>query len=57
MHFDKRTFCDVEATSAFTPKADMCRAIRHVRFVPIADMSIFSCLSQRVRFARDSLKS
>ena len=35
---DKRTFCDVEATSALPPKADMCSATRDVRFVPIADI-------------------
>ena len=38
----KQTFCDAEAMSALPPKADMCSATRHVRFVPIADMNITS---------------
>ena len=32
----KRTF----AVSALPPKADMCSASRHVRFVPIADIAM-----------------
>ena len=34
----KRTFCDAGAMSALPPKADMCGAQAHVRFVPIADI-------------------
>jgi hypothetical protein len=37
----KQTFCDAEAMSALPPKADMCSATRHVRFVPIADIQQF----------------
>ena len=37
----KRTFCDAEAMSALHPKADMCSALVHVRFVPIADIPPF----------------
>ena len=29
----KRTFCNAEAMSALAPKADMCSALTHVRFV------------------------
>jgi len=32
----KQTFCDAEAMSALPPKADICSAPAHVRFVPIA---------------------
>ena len=31
--------CSAKAMSALPPKADMCSATRHVRFVPIADIS------------------
>ena len=34
----KRTFAMQNGMSALTPKADMCSATRHVRFVPIADI-------------------
>ncbi|MGB8394456.1 MAG: hypothetical protein WCE27_12625, partial [Pseudolabrys sp.] len=34
----KRTFRDAGPMSALPPKADMCSATRHVRFVPKADM-------------------
>ena len=34
----KQTFCDAGTMSALPPKADMCGATRHVRFVPIADI-------------------
>ena len=34
----KRTCAVQQAMSALPPKADMCSATRHVRFVPIADM-------------------
>jgi len=36
---DKRTFCGVEATSALTPKADMCSATRYVHLVPKANIA------------------
>ena len=29
--------------SALPPKADMCSANRHVRFVPKADIFVFKC--------------
>ena len=34
----KQTFAMQNAMSALPPKADMCGATRHVRFVPIADI-------------------
>ena len=34
----KRTFAVQNGMSALPPKADMCGAIRDVRFVPIADI-------------------
>ena len=34
----KRTFAVQNGMSALPPKADMCGATRHVRFVPIADI-------------------
>jgi hypothetical protein len=36
----KRTCAAQNGMFALTPKADMCGATRHVRFVPIADMPI-----------------
>ena len=36
----KQTYAAQSAMSALPPKADMCSAIAHVRFVPIADMSL-----------------
>ena len=33
--------CDAGAMSALPPKADMCSALHHVRFVPIADIPLF----------------
>jgi hypothetical protein len=38
----KQTFAAQNGMSALTPKADMCSAIGHVRFVPIADMAPFT---------------
>ena len=40
----RRTVCDAGAMSALSPKADMCSATRHVRFVPIADIRLFDHL-------------
>ena len=34
----KRTFAPQNGMSALTPKADMCGALAHVRFVPEADI-------------------
>ena len=34
----KRTFAPQYAMSALPPRADMCGALAHVRFVPIADI-------------------
>ena len=45
----KRTSCDAAVMSALPPKADMCGATRHVRFVPIADIAPAGCCSERVR--------
>ena len=44
----KRTFAVQNAMSAVPPKADMCSATRHVRFVPIA--TSFSQLVDAVRW-------
>ena len=38
--------------SALTPKADICSALTHVRFVPIADIEPFNSATCR-RAARD----
>ena len=38
----KQTFAVQNGMSALPPKADMCSATRHVRFVPIADIVQFS---------------
>ena len=35
----KRTCAVQQLMSALPPKADMCSATRHVRFVPIADIA------------------
>ena len=43
----KRTFAVQNGMSAVTPKADMCSARAHVRFVPIADILKFE-----IRFSR-----
>ena len=37
----KQTFAVHKPMSALPPKADMCSATRHVRFVPIADIPPF----------------
>ena len=37
----KQTFAVQNVMSALPPKADMCSALAHVRFVPIADMESF----------------
>ena len=34
----KQTFAVQKVMSALPPKADMCGALAHVRFVPIADI-------------------
>ena len=40
----KQTFAPQKAMSALPPKADMCSATRHVRFVPKADIAnLFDC--------------
>jgi len=36
----KHTFAVHNGVSALHPKADMCSATRHVRFVPIADIAL-----------------
>ena len=35
----KQTFAMQKSMSALPPKADMCSATRHVRYVPIADIA------------------
>ena len=37
----KQTFALQKGMSALPPKADMCSALAHVRFVPIADIALF----------------
>jgi hypothetical protein len=41
----KQTFAVQTVMSALTPKADMCGATRHVRYVPIADIGFNSITS------------
>jgi hypothetical protein len=36
----KQTFAAQNGMSALPPKADMCGALAHVRFVPIADIGL-----------------
>ena len=36
----KQTYAVQKAMSALHPKADMCSALAHVRFVPIADIAM-----------------
>jgi hypothetical protein len=45
----KRTFCGAGAMSALPPKADMCSALAHVRYVPEADIGLFSITLQNGR--------
>jgi hypothetical protein len=51
----KRTFAVQNGMSALPPKADMCGALVHVRFVPIADIrphsidQFISAAEQRIR--------
>jgi hypothetical protein len=40
----KQTFAVQKGMSALHPKADMCGALAHVCFVPIADMPQFKTL-------------
>ena len=42
----KRTCAVQKGMSALPPKADMCSATWHVRFVPKADISLFDHLGQ-----------
>ena len=37
----KQTFAVQNVMSALPPKADICSALGHVRFVPIADIRLF----------------
>ena len=46
----KQTFAPQKGMSASPPKADMCSATQHVRFVPIADIATYSITSSA--FAR-----
>ena len=41
----KQTFAVQYVMSALHPKADMCGALAHVRFVPIADIPVMSMSS------------
>ena len=38
----KQTFAAQKAMSALPPQADICSAQAHVRFVPIADIALFT---------------
>ena len=42
----KRTYAVQKGMSALPPKADMCGALAHVRFVPIAEMTGFVATKQ-----------
>ena len=44
----KRTCAVQNAMSALPPKADMCSATQHVRFVPKADIAAYSMTSSAV---------
>ena len=46
----KRTFRTAIVMSALPPKADMCSALAHVRFVPIAD------IRELIRASRKNLR-
>ena len=52
----KRTFAVQNAMSALPPKADMCGATRYVRFVPIADISLFMRLRRLDAFVARLLR-
>ena len=41
----KRTYAVQKGMSALPPKADMCGALAHVRFVPIADIAAYLPMS------------
>jgi hypothetical protein len=41
----KRTFAVQNTMSAISPKADICSALAHVRFVPIADITLHGARS------------
>jgi hypothetical protein len=43
----KRTFAVQNIMSALPPKADICSALGHVRFVPITDMRRFEPQNRR----------
>ena len=45
----KRTFAVQKGMSALPPKADMCSALAHVRFVPIADIDHVSHSDPRAK--------
>jgi hypothetical protein len=47
----KQTFAVQNGMSALHPKADMCGAMRDVRFVPIADIADYS-ITSLARLAR-----
>ena len=50
----KRTFAVQYVMSALHPKADMCSALAHVRFVPIADITpLHSTTTSRWRAVED----
>jgi len=50
-HSDRESEFPQEAMSALPPKADMCGALGHVRFGPLADMATCPC---DVRFTPES---
>ena len=49
----KQTFALRNAMSALPPKADICSALAHVRFVPIADMLAICRLTGSGAVARE----
>ena len=48
----KQTFAVQNVMSALPPKADMCGAVAHVRFVPIANIPLETLLDTHEGFAR-----
>jgi hypothetical protein len=49
----KRTSCDPRVMSALPPIADICSAPAHVRFGPIADISVSKVATKAKLFSRE----
>ena len=53
----KQTFAVQNGMSALPPIADMCSALAHVRYVPIADIRKRTCAIKKDRLVRRSLRN